>query len=75
MDITEPYGQLAMPNAYTALLELAIQNMYFKFLLAFKLKVVNFFFFILNYGELRGLLRKPWGRSDIWRHTQKKKIH
>lgn len=30
VDIKEPYGQLAMPNAYPALLELAIQNKYFK---------------------------------------------
>lgn len=72
VDIKEPYGQLAMPNAYPALLELAIQNTYFEFLLAFKLKAVNIFF---NYGELTGYLKKPWRRSDIRRHTQKKKIY
>lgn len=58
VDINEPYGQLAKPNAHPALLQLAIKNTYFKFLLAFKLKVVNIVF-ILHYGELTGSLKKP----------------
>lgn len=43
--------------------------MYFKFLLAFKLKV-NIFFY-LYYGELTGFFEKPWGKSDILRYTKK----
>lgn len=76
MDIKEPYGQLAMPNAYPALLELANKICILNSC-CIQIKVANFYFFlILNYGELTGFLKKPWAKNDIWRYTHKNlKIH
>lgn len=69
VDIKELYGQSPMPNTYPALLKLCNANMYFKFLLAFKLKV-NIFFY-LYYDGLTGFFEKPRGKSDIWTYSKK----